>query len=159
MKVWTKSLDFISTQNKIMTLMTGKSERLGTYTWITLLPLMRAGVTIHQLVPEPFETTHVAAKDILSYITFLPTGNRRHTHQLPETRWMAESRSEGATKKWIYVVIFEEKSTISTRWLLLEEKKRWKNHSWRSHEIKGTQKKDRILRYMWQKQVFREGQF
>jgi hypothetical protein len=50
---------------------------------------------------------------------------------------MAKSGGEGATSKWLDATLFEEESSLSKRWLLLEEAKRRENHERRSHEAEG----------------------
>jgi len=73
-------------------------------------------------------------------VTVVPpfSGNCCHPDQFSEARRMAESGSKSTTTKWFDVTILEEESTLPTRWLLLEEAKRWKNYTGRSHETEGS---------------------
>lgn len=50
---------------------------------------------------------------------------------------MAKSGGKSTTTKWFDVTVLEEESTLPEGRLLLEEEKRWKNHTGGSYETEG----------------------
>jgi len=73
-------------------------------------------------------------------VTVVPpfSGNCCHPDQFSEACRMAESGGKSTTTKWFDVTVFEEESTLPAGRLLLEEAKRWKNYTGRSHETEGS---------------------
>jgi len=57
---------------------------------------------------------------------------------------MAKSGGKSTTTKWFDVTVLEKESTLPTRWLLLEEEKRWKDYTGGSHETEGKFKMKKI---------------
>lgn len=50
---------------------------------------------------------------------------------------MAKSGGKSTATKWFDVTVLEKESTLSARWLLLEEEKRRKNYTGGSYETEG----------------------
>lgn len=48
-------------------------------------------------------------------------------------------------KEWVNVTLQPKESTVSQRWILLEEKKRWENYKGRPHEIESPRNRGRII--------------
>lgn len=82
-------------------------------------------------------TSTLTWKRMMMQSFFVCTGNRCDPHQLSEARRMAKQRSKGTTTKRLNVTLFEKKSALSARWILLEKEKRWKNNKGGSHEVEG----------------------
>lgn len=57
---------------------------------------------------------------------------------------MAIKRGPNTSKEWFHAALQQEKGPLPQRWLLLEEKERWKNHQRRSHETQSSGHRGKI---------------